>query len=85
MYISVFCGAMFSAALSKVHWTFFTPERGENARMDGKTYTNDEVFFNKSDYGDHKIGDTITIVVSKKNPEAGRYIEHNWLYGGKKR
>ena len=24
MNISVFCGAMFSAALSKVHWTFFT-------------------------------------------------------------
>lgn len=53
--------------------------------VDGKTYTNDDVFFNKSDYGDHKIGDTITIEVSKKNPEAGRYIEHDWLYGGKKR
>ena len=53
--------------------------------VDGKTYTNDDDFFNKSDYGDHKIGDTITIEVSKKNPEAGRYIEHNWLYGGKKR
>ena len=53
--------------------------------VDGKTYTNDDNFFNKSDYGDHKIGDTITIEVSKKNPEAGRYIEHDWLYGGKKR
>lgn len=53
--------------------------------VDGKTYTNDDDFFNKSDYGDHKIGDTITIEVSKKNPEASRYIEHDWLYGGKKR
>ena len=53
--------------------------------VDGKTYTNDDDYFNKSDYGDHKIGDTITIEVSKKNPEAGRYIEHNWLYGDKKK
>ncbi len=53
--------------------------------VDGKTYTNDDDFFNKSDYGDHIIGDTITIEVSKKNPKASRYIEHDWLYGGKKR
>ena len=32
MHISVFCGAIFSAALSKVHWTFFTPAQRTNHR-----------------------------------------------------
>ena len=43
--------------------------------VDGKTYTNDDDFFTKSQYGDRKIGDTITIEVSKRNPETSRYVD----------
>ena len=42
--------------------------------VDGKTYTNDDDFFNKSDYGNRQIGDTITIEVSKRKPSASRYV-----------
>lgn len=38
MNISVFCGAVFSAALSKVHWTFFTPAQKQHpAPVRGET------------------------------------------------
>lgn len=43
--------------------------------VDGKTYTGDEDFFNKSDYGDRQIGDTITIEVSKRYLEASRSVD----------
>ena len=41
--------------------------------IDGKTYINDEEFFNKSDYGDRQVGDSITIEVSSNNSEASRW------------
>ena len=51
MYISVFCGALFSAALSKVHWTFFTPAQRTNHR--GRA----DVFFNKKDVKKQALGE----------------------------
>jgi len=45
--------------------------------IDGKTYKNDEEFFNKSDYGDRQVGDSITIEVSSNNAEASRWKPKN--------
>ena len=41
--------------------------------VDGKTYTNDEEFFHKYDYGDRQVGDTITVEVSSTKAEASRW------------
>ena len=41
--------------------------------MDGKTYKDDVEFFNKSDYGDRQVGDTITIEVSSNSPDVSRW------------
>lgn len=41
--------------------------------VDGKTYKNDEEFFNKYDYGDRQVGDTIIIEVSSTSAEASRW------------
>lgn len=35
----------------------------------GKTYHSEDRFFNETDFGDWQIGDTITIRVSRKDPD----------------
>jgi hypothetical protein len=45
--------------------------------VDGKTYKDDEEFFNKSDYGDRQVGDSITIEVSSNNSEVSRWKPKN--------
>ncbi len=41
--------------------------------VDGTTYTDDEEFFNKADYGDRQVGDTITIEVSTAKTSVSRW------------
>lgn len=41
--------------------------------VDNKTYTGDEEFFNKADYGDLQVGDTINIEVSSTKTEVNRW------------
>ena len=41
--------------------------------VDGNTYTGDEDFFNKSDYGDRQVGDTIYVDVSSKKYGVSRW------------
>lgn len=41
--------------------------------VDGKIYTDDEEFWNKSDYGDCQVGDTIYIELSSTTPDASRW------------
>ena len=41
--------------------------------VDGKKYTDDEEFFNKADYGDLQVGDTINIEVSSTKTEVNRW------------
>ena len=41
--------------------------------VDGKIYTDDEEFWNKSDYGDRQVGDTIYIELSSTTPDASRW------------
>ena len=41
--------------------------------VNGKVYTNDDDFFNKSDYGDRQVGDTIIIEVSSYNADVSRW------------
>ena len=41
--------------------------------VDGKTYTDDEEFFHKYDYGDRQVGDTITVEVSSNNADVSRW------------
>jgi len=41
--------------------------------VDNKTYTDDEEFFNKADYGDCQVGDTIYIELSSTTPDASRW------------
>ena len=41
--------------------------------VNGKIYTNDDDFFNKSDYGDRQVGDTIIIEVSSYNADVSRW------------
>ena len=41
--------------------------------VDNKTYTDDEEFFNKADYGDLQVGDTINIEVSSTKTEVSRW------------
>lgn len=41
--------------------------------VDGKTYTDDEEFFHKYDYGDRQVGDTIYIEVSSTSADASRW------------
>ncbi len=45
--------------------------------VDGKTYKDDEEFFNKSFYGDRQVGDSITIEVSSNNSEVSRWKPKN--------
>ena len=41
--------------------------------VDNKTYTGDEEFSNKADYGDLQVGDTINIEVSSTKTEVNRW------------
>ena len=41
--------------------------------VDGKTYTCDEEFFHKSDYGDLQVGDTIGVRVSSTKAAVSRW------------
>ena len=41
--------------------------------VDDKTYTDDEEFWHKADYGDRQVGDTIYIELSSTTHDASRW------------
>ena len=48
----------------------------------GKTYNSEDLFFNKTDFGDWQTGDTITIRVSGKDPSVSE-IDKNKMPNNK--